>query len=300
MNKPIDESSPWRALWSRHARRWQGFDYVYPVMSRRSRGLSIGINLNPDKRCNWDCVYCQVDRTTPATRKDVDLDQLSDELDGLLRWAMEGEIWRHEPLDSVPAEARRIADIAFSGDGEPTTYARFDEACRIAAEQKAHHRMTDVKIVVLSNMTMCERPAVKRGFEVLDQNNGEIWAKLDAGTEPYYRAVDRSRIPFSTVLDNILAAGRIRPLVIQSLLMSWQDRPISDTEFEAYLARLALLLDGGCQLRRVQLYTIARRTTERSARPLDNRQLDDLARRFRSALPAVPCEVFYGVDAQAE
>jgi len=222
---------------------------------------------------------------------------LNDELAWLLRWTIDGEVWRHEPLDSVPAPARRLSDIAFSGDGEPTTYPRFEEACRIAVKQKAAHDLTDVKIIVLSNMTMYDRPAVRRGFELLDLNNGEIWAKLDAGTEPYYREVDRSAIPFSSVLENILAAGRGRSLVIQSLFMNWQGQPISDAEFGAYLERLQELLDDGCRICRVQLYTIARNPAEPSARPLADRQLDDLARRFRGAIPQVPCEVFYGVEA---
>src|SRR5438445_111855 len=56
----------------RHPRAYRENHYVYPVLSRRARGVSIGINLNPDKICNWDCVYCQVDRTTPAAIPQVD------------------------------------------------------------------------------------------------------------------------------------------------------------------------------------------------------------------------------------
>lgn len=51
-----------------HTRVYRDFTYVYPVISRRSGGLSVGINLNPDKVCNFDCVYCEVDRKTPASR----------------------------------------------------------------------------------------------------------------------------------------------------------------------------------------------------------------------------------------
>ncbi len=53
-------------LFTQHSRSWQSNRYVYPVISRRSKGLSIGVNLNPDKVCNFDCVYCCVDRTHPT------------------------------------------------------------------------------------------------------------------------------------------------------------------------------------------------------------------------------------------
>ena len=60
-----------------HARELAGNRYIYAVVSRRSRGLSIGINLNPDKACNFDCPYCQVDRTTPGALGEI---QLTDSL----------------------------------------------------------------------------------------------------------------------------------------------------------------------------------------------------------------------------
>ena len=49
-------------LHSDHARLFEHNRFVYPVLSRRSGGISIGVNLNPDKICNFDCIYCQVDR----------------------------------------------------------------------------------------------------------------------------------------------------------------------------------------------------------------------------------------------
>ena len=60
---------------------------------------------------------------------------------------------------------------------------------------------------------------MQRALEILDANNGEIWAKLDAGTEAYYQQVARSAVPFQRILDNLLLAARVRPIVIQSLFM---------------------------------------------------------------------------------
>lgn len=278
-----------------HPRVWRDFHYVYPVLSRRSRGLSIGVNLNIDKACNFDCIYCCVDRTVSPPRKDVDLAQLRDELDQMLGLAVSGDIWRHPPFDRAPQHLRRINDIAFSGDGEPTAYPRFDEACRIAADLKRSHGLRDVKIVVITNATMFDRPAVQRGLKLLDENQGEVWAKLDAGTEAYYRLIDRTSIPLQRVLGQILACGRDRPIVIQSLFMCVRGQPTPDAEFDAYLDRLQELIAGGCRIQLVQLYTIARQTAERYVAPLNATQLDRLAARFHQRLPDVPAQTYYGV-----
>src|SRR3954471_24333804 len=94
-------------LFTQHSRAWQANRYVYPVISRRSKGLSIGVNLNPDKVCNFDCVYCCVDRTTPTTITEVDLDVLREELDGLLTLATSGEFFAQPPFDQTPEPLRR-------------------------------------------------------------------------------------------------------------------------------------------------------------------------------------------------
>ena len=213
----------------------------------------------------------------------------------MLGWAASGEVWEDESFSDVPAELRRVNDIAFSGDGEPTTYPRFEEAVRIAAELKAEHGMTAVKIIVLTNMTMFHRESVQRGLAILDQNNGEVWAKLEAGTEEYYKNVDRSAVRLSRVLENIREAGRARPIVIQSMFMRLHGEPIPAGEFEAYLERLCELRDAGCRIKLVQLYTIARGTAESYAMPLSTSELKSLEARFRQRLPDVACEVYPGV-----
>jgi len=293
MNPTADTSLD--SLYADHPRRWRSFDYVYPVLSRRAKGMSVGVNLNPDKVCNWDCVYCQVERDVPAARRDVDLDQVCEELDWMLGCVASGAIWRAEPFENVPEAMRRVNDIAFSGDGEPTTYPRFDEAVERAAALKRKHKLSDAKVVVLSNMTMCHRPAVQRGFELLDANQGEIWAKLEAGTQAYYDRVDRSAVKLERVLANITETARRRPIVIQSLFMKLHGEPTPRDEFEAYLDRVGEVIGAGGRIKLVQLYTIARQTTEAYAAPLSDAQLDGLATRFRERLPDVPCEVYYGV-----
>lgn len=206
-------------IYTQHSRNWRENRYVYPVISRRSRGLSIGVNLNPDMVCNFDCIYCCVDRKVPPQIRTIDMALLERELDHMLQLAQTGEIFAHPPLDQTPPPLRQLRDVAFSGDGEPTSAQEFPDACRLTARLLESRNLRDVKIITITNATLLHRPAVMEAMAFLDQHNGEIWAKLDAGTEEYYRLVERTSIPLQRVLNNILAAGRIRPIVIQSLFM---------------------------------------------------------------------------------
>src|SRR5438309_9954552 len=89
-------------LFRQHPRSWRDNHYVYPVVSRRSGGLSIGINLNPDGACNFDCVYCCVDRTSPKAVPPVRLDVVRDELHALLAEVTSGSFWDQPPFDQTP------------------------------------------------------------------------------------------------------------------------------------------------------------------------------------------------------
>lgn len=276
-----------------HSRHWRHNLYVYPVISRRARGLSVGVNLNPDKACNFDCVYCQVDRSIPPVVRKVDLDVLRRELDDMLRLATTGKLFAEPPFDHVPPEVRRFNDIAFSGDGEPTASPQFADAARLAAELKAAHRLDPVKIVLITDACYLTRPSVRDALRTLDRNNGEIWAKLDAGTEDYYRLVNRPNYPLRHVLDNILDAARVRPVVIQSLWMRIRGVPAPDAEIEAFADRLNEILAAGGRIRLVQIYTIARRTAESWVEPLLTAELDRVADLVRRRV-SLPLDVFPG------
>lgn len=278
-----------------HTRHWRDFAYVYPVISRRSQGLSIGINLNPDTACNFDCIYCCVNRTQPPRVRKVELAQLRHELNAMLTLATSGELWRHEPFRDVPREYQRINDLAFSGDGEPTTCPVFEQAVDLAVQCKREHGLADAKLILITNATMLDREPVQRALRVLDANGGQVWAKLDAGTEAYYQKVDRARVPMRQVLDNILLCGKQRPLVIQSLFMQIDGQPVPDDEFDAYLDQLAQLMQQGCRIQSIQLYTVARRTAEHNVTALSHDQLDQLAQRTRHRLNNVQVAVYYGV-----
>jgi wyosine [tRNA(Phe)-imidazoG37] synthetase (radical SAM superfamily) len=286
MSRPVDQTSvssrEVSSLFAHHERTFENFRFVYPVLSRRAHGLSLGVNLNPDKVCNFDCIYCQVDRTSAAETTFVDTRQLLDELDIGLRMILSGDIYHTNKFHQTPPELRRLNDIAFSGDGEPTTYRNFDVLMAECVEIKRRHRLDDVKMVLITNASMFHREHVQRGLAILDANNGEIWAKLEAGTEPYYKLVDRTTIPFQQILDNITAAAQVRLLVIQALFMRVHGESPTLAEQLAFCDRLNEIVAAGGKIKLVQVYTVARRPAESFVAPLTNTEVDALTDLVRS------------------
>jgi wyosine [tRNA(Phe)-imidazoG37] synthetase (radical SAM superfamily) len=283
-----------------HSRRFEEFKYVYPVLSRRSHGISIGLNVNPDKACNFDCIYCQVDRTTESAVKKFDLGIAEDELREMVEMVRSGEIAQHEPFKSVQSELLRLSDIALSGDAEPTTLPNFAETIAMVARVKP----PDAKIVLITDAGGLDRADVKRGLEIMDANNGEVWAKLDAGTEKYFKVINRTKIPFARILKNIAETAKVRPMVIQSLFLKIRGEGPSSEEIGAYCQRLREIGNinparRGIKL--VQVYTIARKAMTvvdgiaawEFVSALTNTEVDAITERVRKEA-GVKAESFYG------
>ena len=224
----------------------------------------------------------------------VRMDKLRVELDAMLHQATSGEIWTDAKFADTPDPMRRVHDIAFSGDGEPTTCPRFEEAVDTAIAARAAAGLDAAKLILITNATMLDRPRVRRALAALDAaGRGEVWAKLDAGTQDYYQWVDRSRVPLEKVLRNILACGHDRPVTIQTMLMQMRGESMPDTEFDAYVDRLIELREAGAQLTHVQLYTVARTPAEKWVSPLSCERLDAFADRLRRRLPDLPCSTHH-------
>jgi wyosine [tRNA(Phe)-imidazoG37] synthetase (radical SAM superfamily) len=283
-----------QALHAHHERSFRTNRFVYPVLSRRSGGISVGVNLNPDKICNFDCIYCQVDRTRQSETTFVETQGLLDELESMLRLVSSGEIFQTPEFSGTPPALRRLNDIAFSGDGEPTTYRNFDELIEACAAVKKRLGLDDVKMVLITNASMFHRPHVHRGLAILDANNGEVWAKLEAGTDEYFHLIERTPIPFRQILDNITSAARVRPLVIQSLFMRVEGEPPSAAELNAFCDRLQEITKAGGQIKLVQVYTVARRPAESYVTPLEDAEVDAIVGLVK-ARTGIAAAAFYGV-----
>ncbi len=278
-----------------HRRNFQENLYVYAVVSRRSKGVSIGVNLNPDKICNFDCIYCQVDRKTAPVVREVDMNRLRDELEDMVDLVTTGRLFELERFRETPEELRRFNDIAFSGDGEPTTFSEFFEAVQMAAEIKKERNLLEVKLVLITNATMFHKPQVQEGLALLRANHGEIWAKLEAGTDAYYQQVDRTSIPFQRVLENITNEARRGPLVIQAMFLRMHGLPPSEAELEAFCQRLNDITKAKGQIKLVQVYTVARVPAEDYVSPLTRSEVDHIVELVKSRT-GLAAEAFYGAD----
>jgi wyosine [tRNA(Phe)-imidazoG37] synthetase (radical SAM superfamily) len=286
----------WRQALRSHPRSWRDNLFVYPVLSRRARGISIGINISPDQVCNFNCAYCQVNRAGMLRNRTVDLDVLARELDQMLEEAASGALFEAKPFASTPAAMRRVSDIAFSGDGEPTLAKVFPEAARIvAAARRSHPLPADVRIVVMTNAGFLDRPAVQDALDLLHGSGGVLWAKLDAGTEEHFRRMNRCAVSLHKIVDNITLAARRWRVVIQAMWVRYEGRDPLPAEVEAVADRLNEILGAGGTLQSVQIYTLARPPAENYvsgvAEPVLRRIAETIAGRTH-----LPVEVFGSPD----
>lgn len=265
-----------------HSRTFEDLVYVYPVISRRSRGLSIGVNLNPDKVCNFDCIYCEVDRRRPGRADRVDLAVIREELTELVRMAKSGALAGVGHFREAGELTKEIRDIAFSGDGEPTMVPNFHACVECVVGVKMDEQLGQTKIVLITDAAGLDKSDVRAGLSLMDHHDGEIWGKLDAGTEGYYRMVNRSHIRFDRILANLLLTAKERPIVIQSLFLKVRGERMPDAELEAYCSRLMELVRAGGRIREVHAYTVARPTPEPFATKLEAAELESIAATVRA------------------
>ncbi len=256
--------------------------YVYPVVSRRSGGLSIGINLNPDKVCNFDCPYCQVDRTVPPVVRKVDEERLLAELGALLAWASDGSLWERSPFDTVQPKHRKLCDIAFSGDGEPTSYTGLGALIDRVADLRDDWGFDSVPLVAITNASLFHRPLVSQALHRLRVRGGIVWAKLDAGTNDYFQWICGTRLSLDRICANILEAAKEDPVHIQAMFLQKDGEAASEEELDSWAQRLQELVEGGARIERVQVYTVARKPADPTLEALSVTQLEAIADRARA------------------
>jgi wyosine [tRNA(Phe)-imidazoG37] synthetase (radical SAM superfamily) len=264
--------------------------FVYAVISQRAHGLSIGVNLNPDKGCSFDCAYCEVDRDTPGLERQVDVTVMARELQRVLSLAHGGGLAGLAGFSHLPPELLQLKEVALSGDGEPTLCLNFEEVVRTVSHIRSAGGFPFFKLVLITNSTGLDLPEVTRGLKRLARED-EIWVKLDAGTQAYMDKVNRSDIPLWRVLNNILAVAKKRPVIIQSLfpLVDGEEPPLD--EIEQYVQRLKELKAAGAQIALVQVYSAHRPPHRPNCEHLPLKSLSHIARRVREAA-GLKAEVF--------
>ena len=265
--------------------------FAYAVISQRVHGLSIGVNLIPDKQCNFDCFYCEVNRSEIPRDREIDVKVMSTELQDLLSLVHENKLREVAWFRHLPAELLQLKAVALSGDGEPTLCPKFGEVVREVVHIRSQAKFPFFKIVLITNTAGLSLPEARVGLHLLTTQD-EVWVKLDAGTQDYMNQVNRPDISLRKVLANILLIGRERPVVIQSLfpLIAGEEPPPG--EIEQYVQRLQELKTGGAQIAMVQIYS-AHRPPQRGdlCDHLPLKSLSYIARRVRE-VTGLKAEVF--------
>ena len=248
-----------------HDRGSEGLVYVYAVVSRRSGGVSVGVNLNPNNACNWACVYCQVPDLVLGSAPQLDLAQLEAELRGLLEEIVNGD-WLER---RAPEGSRRLNDVALSGNGEPTTSPQFGEVLSTVARVLDDFALQgEVTPLLITNGSMIGRPAVDRALTELSSLGGEIWFKLDSATAEGARRICGRAVDPERHLERLRRSAELCPTWIQTCVFALDGAPPSAAEQEAYLAALRKLAGEGLPLLGVQLYGLARPSLQPGAERL--------------------------------
>jgi wyosine [tRNA(Phe)-imidazoG37] synthetase (radical SAM superfamily) len=264
--------------------------FVYTVVSARARGLSIGINMNPDRLCNFDCVYCEVNRDLPATERELNVTMMAEELDKTLFLVRSGKIREHAAYCGLSDELLQLRHVALSGDGEPTLCPNFAEAIQVVVHVRARRPHEFFKLALITNGTGLDLRQVQESLQYFTPDD-EIWIKLDAGTQDYMNRVNRSEVSLEKVLSNILLVGRQRPVVIQSLFpMAFGQEP-PPQEIDEYILRLHDLKNSGAHISLVQIYSATRPIAHPDCGHMPLKKLSRISQRIK-AETGLKAEVF--------
>lgn len=245
-----------------HSRSSAGLTYVYPVVSRRAGGVSIGVNLNPNNACNWRCIYCQVPDLKRGTAPCIDLNTLELELRFFMHELVNGDFMQRH----VPPEARRIHDIALSGNGEPTSAREFDQVIEVIGRvKKDFHTLPNLKLILITNGSFIYRSSVQAGLKKMAQLNGEVWFKFDRALASERERVNNTRINLNRIRYHLQIATSFCPVWIQTCVFQVNGEPPGESEINAYLEFIKSLKCGGLPIQGILLYGIARPSLQTEA-----------------------------------
>jgi len=265
--------------------------FVYAVVSPRARGLTLGVNMNPDQRCNFDCLYCEVNRATPPGQSVLDVGVVASELHRTLDHIQQGRLREHPQYHSLPDELLQLRHVALSGDGEPTLSSQFAEVVQAVVHVRALGGFPFFKIVLLTNATGLDRSQVQESLKRFTKSD-EIWVKLDGGTQEYLDKVCRLKdVTLGKILSNILHLARQRPVVIQSLFPAINGEEPSTEDIEQYAHRLKELKSDGAQISLVQIYSANRPMSHAECGHLPLKTLSQIAQVVRQ-VSGLSAEVF--------
>lgn len=245
-----------------HDRDNAGLQYVYPVISRRAGGVSVGINLNPNNACNWRCLYCQVPDLQRGPAPEIDLARLEDELRWMLTEILQGDFMQTR----VPEGVRRLNDVAFSGNGEPTTSRQFEACVTLVARVLADFDLAGkIKLVLITNGSQLDRTDVQAALTQMNGLNGEVWFKFDRAPDGRFNETNQVVLSPVQVARRLETAARLCPTWLQTCMFALDGRLPEDAVLQAWLDFVAAQLAAGTPLQGVLLYGLARTSMQPEA-----------------------------------
>lgn len=243
-----------------HTRKFANNVYVYPVLSRRSGGVSLGINLNTNNACNWRCVYCQVEGLTRGKPEIIDLDLLLLELDSMLDQIINANL-----LAQLSSSDCHLMDISLSGNGEPTLAREFYQVVAIIVKlykkynlsgyEKDKHHKNPVKLVLITNGSGVNKKEVIKALDLLQLNNGEVWYKIDSVIAEKIKAINQIDLSITSIKQKLLLAAEHCKTYIQTCIFCSNGQLPDNNEIEEYIKFVTAVKE---KIAGVLLYTVAR------------------------------------------
>lgn len=252
-----------------HDRDSAGFSYVYPVISRRAGGVSIGINLNPNNQCNWHCIYCQVPNLERGHAPEVNETVLRQELVAMLEQVLLGDFMQQR----VPDGCRQLQDIAFSGNGEATSSRQFPAVVALVVKQMKAFNLS-IPLRLITNGSYVQKAYVQQGLLEMARHHGEVWIKLDAAQAENIARINGIQAKPEWMLQNIEAASRCCPTWIQSCMFKHTASLHEQDQRAAYLALLQQVLDANIPVKGILLYGLARPSMQKEAANIQDHDHD--------------------------
>jgi wyosine [tRNA(Phe)-imidazoG37] synthetase (radical SAM superfamily) len=261
-----------------HSRELSGLKYIYSVISRRAGGLSIGVNLNVNNACNWQCIYCEIPNLTRGSPPPIELDVLEDELRFFLHEIIHGDYMEK----NVAIEDRHLKDIAFSGNGEPTSAEEFPQIILIVKKVlEEFNLLHKIKLRLITNGSLMHQSPVIKSVEMLKEINGEVWFKVDAVTEESIQIINQVNLKRHQILERLKNCATACPTFVQTCIFSIDGKNPSEKDIDAYVQ---LMSEIKSDIQGVHIYGLARPSLQPQAKRLgriSEEVLEGIAKKLR-------------------
>ena len=223
--------------------------YIYPVVSRRAGGLSLGVNLNTNNACNWQCIYCEIPNLTRGGPEPIDIDLLKDELNFWVNQIINSSFIQ----DNTPPDTT-FADVALSGNGEPTAAPEFLNVLEVIIDCLKEFSLIDkIPIRLITNGSFISKK--KECLNIINQHHGEIWFKIDAADEDSIKRINQVNLDPNSMINHLKICAEACQTVIQTCFLKINHQLPTNDFLENY-SRLIKPYEH--IVKKIDLYSLAR------------------------------------------